>query len=609
MSTPSILSRNQTDVRHVAEAIASALAVEVTIADDTLRRIAGTGCYAETVGRKLDGNSAFAKVLREGTGFIIANPREHNACNTCEEKQDCVERAEVCCPIFLDNAIVGIIALIAFDERQQRALLDKQEGLMDFLQRMADLLASKVSEQEHFIQLKNTQQQLNTVLNTVQEGIIAIGQNGIIVDLNTSAAAMLHIPKDEIIGTELSRLLVGLPLAKLLETGRDIINREVFRQINDRRVYYIVSVKPWLDAGEVRGAVATLRELSEVRKFVSHLSTQVHCYTFDMILGNSPALAQTKLEAVQAAAGNATVLIRGESGTGKELFARAIHCTGERGEKPFIAINCAAIPEALLESELFGYEEGAFTGARRGGKPGKFELAEGGTIFLDEIGDMSLTLQAKFLRVLQERRIDRVGGTDSIPIDVRIIAATHKDIESMVQSEAFRQDLYYRINVFPLQIPPLRQRREDLPLLIQSFFIKYCKSLHKEIEGIGEEAYNWLLNYEWPGNIRELENTMEYLVNIANETKISARHIPPRMKSAPSLILATSSPSAASTVTPIMDLEKSAILNALKIFGPSAEGKIQAAHALGISKATLYRKLKEYAGSIISSQNENCDSN
>jgi len=331
--------------------------------------------------------------------------------------------------------------------------------------------------------------------------------------------------------------------------------------------------------------------MSEVRKFVSHLSTQIHCFTFDMILGNSPALAITKQEAAQAAAGNATVLIRGESGTGKELFARAIHCTGERGDKPFIAINCAAIPEALLESELFGYEEGAFTGARRGGKPGKFELAEGGTIFLDEIGDMSLTLQAKFLRVLQERQIDRVGGTTSLPVDVRIIAATHKDIESMVQNGAFRQDLYYRINVFPLPIPPLRQRREDLPLLIRSFFIKYCKALHKTIDSIETEAYEYLLHYEWPGNIRELENTMEYLVNIASGDKVLARHIPQRIKTGLPVSPTNTLPP---TVLPIAELEKTAILGAINLFGPTAEGKEKAAQALGISKATLYRKLKDY---------------
>ena len=594
MSISSRLSRNQADVRHVSQAIASVLGVEVTIVDDGLRRIAGTGRYAGTVGDKLDGNSAFAKVLREGKGFIISNPREHSACNTCKGKNDCSECAEVCCPILLDDKIIGIIALIAFDERQRQALLSNQAGLLDFLQRMAELLASKVAEQERIVQLKNIQQQMTTVLNTVQEGIIAVGRDGQIVDLNTSAAKMLHLDKESLLGADLAHLISGLAIDSVLDNGRDVNNLEVFRLIKGRRVHYIVSVKPWLDDGEVRGAVATLRELSEVRKFVSHLSTQVHCYTFGMILGNSPALTRVKQEAAQAAAGTATVLIRGESGTGKEMFARAIHCTGDRQEKPFIAINCAAIPEALLESELFGYEEGAFSGARRGGKPGKFELADGGTIFLDEIGDMSLTLQSKLLRVLQERQIDRVGGTDSSPIDVRIIAATHKDIETMVQNGAFRQDLYYRINVFPLQIPPLRQRREDLPLLIQSFLDKYRKTLQKAIVTIEETAYNCLLSYEWPGNIRELENTMEYLVNIANEDTIRFSHIPMRMRTASAVPAILSVEGSSPSIIPIAELEKAAILGAIKNFGPTTQGKDRAAVALGISKATLYRKLKEY---------------
>lgn len=594
MQKLSRLNRNQTDVRQVAEAIASVLAVEVTIVDEDLRRIAGTGCFDGTVGEKLDKATVFAQVLREGKCFVIANPREDSACKTCEVKKECVEQAEVCCPILLDKKIIGIIALVAFNESQRRSLLAQPDGLLDFLQRMADLLSSKVAEGERVVQLKNIQQQMTTVLNTVQEGIIAVDRKGIIVDLNTSAAKMLHINKDEVIGTDLTEQISGLPIGNILETGRDFNNREVFRMLKGRRIYYIVTVKPWLDGSEVRGAVATLRELSEVRKFVSHLSTQVHYYTFDMILGNSPALMRSKQEATQAAAGTATVLIRGESGTGKELFARAIHSTGERRDKPFIAINCAAIPEALLESELFGYEEGAFTGARRGGKPGKFELAEGGTIFLDEIGDMSLTLQAKLLRVLQERQIDRVGGMEASPVDVRIIAATHKDIEEMVHSGAFRQDLYYRVNVFPLLIPPLRQRREDLPLLIQSFFARYRKALHKEIETIEDEAYEWLLNYEWPGNIRELENTMEYLVNIANEDKVSAKHIPQRIKTGSTALLAKPANNGAPLVVPIAELEKTAILGAMKKFGTTTEGKDKAAQALGISKATLYRKLKEY---------------
>lgn len=609
MVNETILSKNQLDVQQVAEAIASVLTVEVTIADERLRRIAGTGRYEGRIGGRLVKDSAFAAVLREGRGFIIANPREHAVCNTCEGKQSCEERAEVCCPIMLDGKIIGVIALIACDEAQYQILLANPDGLFDFLQRMADLLAGKIAGRERLEQLHAIQQQLTTLFDTVQEGIIAVDRNGKIVNINAAAAKMLQVSQKPVLGKELALLLSGLPLADSLATGHDVFNREAFRLIRGQRVYYVATVKTWLGGTEVWGAVVTLREMAEVKKIVSNFSTQEHCFSFEMILGDSPALAKAKQEAAQAAAGNVTVLIQGESGTGKELFARAIHNASARRDKPIIAINCAAIPEALLESELFGYEEGAFTGARRGGKPGKFELADGGTVFLDEIGDMSLSLQAKLLRVLQERKIERVGSTETTAIDVRIIAATHKDIEAMVRQGEFRQDLYYRINVFPLQIPSLCQRRQDLPLLIERFLARYRDKMAKNVEGIDADAYACLLEYGWPGNIRELENTIEYLVSIADGKIIEQRHIPQRILIAGKTAQPGSPVQAQPTrLLTIAELEKRAIMSAIEQFGLTMRGKAQLTQVLGISKATLYRKLKQYNIAIALYQNENDES-
>ena len=609
MVNETILSKNQLDVQQVAEAIASVLTVEVTIADERLRRLAGTGRYEGRIGGRLVKDSAFAAVLREGRGFIIANPREHAVCNTCEGKQSCEERAEVCCPIMLDGKVIGVIALIACDEAQYQILLANPDGLFDFLQRMADLLAGKIAGRERLEQLHAIQQQLTTLFDTVQEGIIAVDRNGKIVNINAAAAKMLQVSQKPVLGKELALLLSGLPLADSLATGHDVFNREAFRLIRGQRVYYVATVKTWLGGTEVWGAVVTLREMAEVKKIVSNFSTQEHCFSFEMILGDSPALAKAKQEAAQAAAGNVTVLIQGESGTGKELFARAIHNASARRDKPIIAINCAAIPEALLESELFGYEEGAFTGARRGGKPGKFELADGGTVFLDEIGDMSLSLQAKLLRVLQERKIERVGSTETTAIDVRIIAATHKDIEAMVRQGEFRQDLYYRINVFPLQIPSLRQRRQDLPLLIERFLARYRDKMAKNVEGIDADAYACLLEYGWPGNIRELENTIEYLVSIADGEIIEQRHIPQRILIAGKTAQPGSPVQAQPTrLLTIAELEKRAIMSAIEQFGLTMRGKAQLTQVLGISKATLYRKLKQYNIAIDLSQNENDES-
>jgi PAS domain S-box-containing protein len=575
-------------VQQAAEAIASVLGVEVTIVDDKLTRIAGTGHYAETIGMKLGDSSVFAQVLRNCRGFIIANPGEHRACITCRSKECCSEQAQVCCPIKSEGQTIGVIALIAFSQKQRQTLLEQQHDLLGFIDRMADLLASKAAEKENLNQIHAMKLQLETVMNSVQEGIIAADRFGRIVNLNTPAVKMLGVTAEEAVGAALDSLFPGLSVEDVARGGREILNREIVRTSKGRRLRYVATVKPWSEGGQPRGIVATLREMAEVRKFVSQLSTQTFCYTLDMILGDSQLLRATKEAAAKAATGGATVLIQGESGTGKELFARAIHCGGDRKNKPFIAINCAAIPEALLESELFGYEEGAFTGARRGGKPGKFELADGGTIFLDEIGDMSLSLQAKLLRVLQERSIERVGGMDNLPVDVRIIAATHKDIDTMVKTGEFRQDLFYRINVFPLYIPALRHRREDLPLLIQTFLARYCAVHGKSVSEIDSEAYRVLLDYDWPGNVRELENTMEYLVNVEAAGTISLRSIPVRIREKAK----TRTP--LTGIVPLSVLEREAVTSALECFGSSVEGKSKAAQALGISKATLYRKLKEY---------------
>ena len=582
---------NQAAVQKIAEAIASVLAVEVTIADNQLRRIAGTGRYAIAIGEQLARDSAFSRVLRDRQGFVISNPREDSACITCVLKQNCNERAEVCCPIVLDQKAIGIIALIAFDDSQRRSLLLHPDRLLDFLDRMADLIANKVRDQERALQLNNMQRRIETIINTVQEGIVAVDRQGKIVNINSAAAGMLQVQADAAPGTLLTEYLPGLPVDKLLMEEKDWHDREIFRVLNGRKNYYLVNTRLWREADEICGLVAILWEMADVRRLVSNVSTQSHCFTFEMILGDSPALRKIKQEASQAAAGSATVLIRGESGTGKELFARAIHCAGDRREKPFVAINCAAIPEALLESELFGYEEGAFTGAKRGGKPGKFELADGGTVFLDEIGDVSLSMQAKLLRVLQERQIERVGGAGATPVDVRIIAATHKNIEAMVQAGEFRQDLFYRLNVFPLLIPPLRERTEDLPLLIDVFFQRVNQILQKNLTGIDEAVYPYLKQYSWPGNIRELENTLEYLVNIETSDRVTISHIPDRIRK---VVETAKNATTEDALITIGELERQAILGALYRYGRSAEGKERAAKALGISKATLYRKLKEY---------------
>ncbi|MEE0741842.1 MAG: sigma 54-interacting transcriptional regulator [Emergencia sp.] len=326
------------------------------------------------------------------------------------------------------------------------------------------------------------------------------------------------------------------------------------------------------------------RELKETVKKLKNNSCNM---PFEDIIGSSAPLQELKEEAKKFAKGNSNILIQGESGTGKEILAMAIHTASGFSQGPFVAINCGAIPENLIESELFGYEDGAFTGAHRGGKIGKFELANGGTLFLDEIGDFPVHLQVKLLRSIQERKIQRIGGTKDIPIDVRIISATNKNLEEAIVNGEFREDLYYRLNVIPLIIPSLIERRDDIGELAEYFLRIYNQALHKDIFGFDSKSMTTLYAYPWPGNIRELQNAVEYAVNCAGEAYIKKDNLPKRIsqyvpEKEEGLVL-----------KPLYQVEKDYISAALQRFGTTRSGKEKAAVVLGLSLSTMYRKIKE----------------
>ena len=289
----------------------------------------------------------------------------------------------------------------------------------------------------------------------------------------------------------------------------------------------------------------------------------------------------------QAAESDITVLIQGESGTGKELVAKSFHFNSLRKKGSFQAVNCAAIPEALIESELFGHEEGAFTGATKR-RIGIFERASGGTVFLDEIGDMDLALQAKLLRVLQEREIQRVGTTTPIPVDIRLVAATNKDLEAAVKNGRFREDLFYRISVFPIAIPPLRDRREDIPLLAKHFLEKHTKRSGKSISGVSTATLRLLLQYDWPGNVRELENAIERAVLLETDDVLQVKNMPPQLSP---IVDSGKGGAPPASILPLAEVERQALVNALEA---SDNNVTEAARALGLGRATMYRKLKKY---------------
>jgi transcriptional regulator with PAS, ATPase and Fis domain len=335
--------------------------------------------------------------------------------------------------------------------------------------------------------------------------------------------------------------------------------------------------------------MAVIRPLGELHRWAYNLTNAVKVFSLNDIIGESPAIQLVKEKALKVAGSKSSILITGESGTGKELLARGIHNASARADGPFVAVNCAAIPDTLLESELFGYEEGAFTGARKGGKPGKFELADGGTIFLDEIAEMSIHLQAKLLRVLEGWEVERVGGTRPRPVDVRLMSATNQDLTEKIACREFREDLYFRLNVIPLRVPPLRDRAGDIPLLAMHFVRKHAALLGKEIERIDPEVAELLETYEWPGNVRELENAIEYAVNLEGTSTIHERSLPETIRAR-----ASSLPKGSCDSGGIDDMEARLIVEALSRHGYNYSGKQEAARELGIGIATLYRKMARY---------------
>lgn len=574
-----------------AEAIANSLDVEVTIVDGGKTRIAGTGKYKIEVGNKIPEYYVLANVIETGKSYVVDNARDNTVCKTCNKKDTCDEKGYISVPIADDNKTYGAIGLLCINEKQLNILLNKKESLFKFLKSMGDLLVSKIKEEEYVRQLKLNNRQLNTIFSSINDGLLLLNDSGMIVNCSDSIYPLTKISKEKILGKKIEEVFENIDIEYLKKNNQNSQFIEV--KLKGKKDVFVSLLSDIRINNVFKGTVIVLMEDEKINPLIYKKIHDQQIFTFDDMVGECYEFRKTVEMAKRLSEVDSNILINGESGTGKELFARAIHNHRFGINSPFIAVNCAAIPESLLESELFGYEKGAFTGAKQTGKLGKFELANGGTIFLDEIGDMPLHLQVKLLRVLQERVIERIGGTYPIPINVRVIAATNKNLEKMVEKKEFRQDLYYRLNVLHLNLPSLKQRKSDIPLLIDYFMDKYCSKLDILKKRIENNALNMLVTYEWKGNIRELQNTIEYLCCISTNQLITLNDVRGKIRSYEEDRQYTKDKEIIE-ITPIKNLEKIEIEKALNIFGHTTEGKLKAAKALGIGKSTLYRKLKEY---------------
>lgn len=585
----------QEDVQKCAEAISSALRIETEIIDDELTIIAGTGIYKDKVGQQeengdLNAGFIYARTITSGNPFIITDTSKEPMYDPSARLRPVPELAEICCPITLRGEVLGAIGLVAFDESQRLFLLERQHELLEFISRMAELLASKMAETELMQKQIITSNQLRTIIESIDQGVLALDRKGRVQHCNGVGAALIQMKKEDILGRHIDSILKGSPLMAAIETGRGYDGKEETYQGKRHEINFLTSAKPILVDQKIEGVVSTFRDISEVRKQAYNIMAPERVVGVESILGESRQMRQLRERARQIAQSNATVLITGESGTGKGLVASAIHYAGPRREGPFISINCAAIPDELMESELFGYTEGAFSGAKKAGKPGKFELADGGTICLDEIGDLPLRLQPKLLHVLQSRTVERLGGIKQVKVDVRVIASTNQDLEQMIVDREFREDLYYRLNVIPLHTAPFRERKEDILLLLEQFLEKCCLNEKKARKRISDETKELLLAYQWPGNVRELENAVEYMVSLESDELITLNSVPPRIRKA----FDSGAARDKSLAEQLEDYEKDLLHKKLELRGHSPGRIDELSEQLQISRATLYRKLKKY---------------
>jgi PAS domain S-box-containing protein len=510
-------------------------------------------------------------------------------------------------PLVLEESVVGTLTLldkISTDRRDRRLFTDDDVNTLFALSsqiaaeiediRLTKRLQELVrTEQKQGKQLRTLYDRSRALLESISDGLLAIDDNGRILEANSVARRILGRDADDLEGRPVADVVEDKPpVVTWVSRGEQFSSRVITLKTTEGRVAAMANLQPFHDdrQGPV-GAVLTFREMQEVGRLVNRVIGVERTFTFDDIIGESPAIQKSKELARVAAGTESNILIGGETGTGKEVFAQAIHNASSFAEGPFLAVNCAALPRDLIESELFGYVEGAFTGASRKGRLGKFELASGGTLFLDEIGEIPTEVQVKLLRVLQEKAIVRVGGDRTIPVDCRLIAATNRNLHRAVAEGAFRQDLLYRLDVISIDLPPVRERAGDLPLFIERFIRVHAERNHKVVEGIEPEALQLLLAYDWPGNVREVENVVEHAVALARGRLLAMADLPASISRSALGAEHTSAGSGLEVARRGFEAaEERLYIEALRQGGGDVP---RAAELLGVSRATLYRKLRK----------------
>ncbi|NCB01549.1 MAG: AAA family ATPase [Spirochaetia bacterium] len=578
----------QDKIQSLAVLMKETIGLEVTVVDSTLRRIAGTGVFSTEINLNSPHNSIFQEVIKSKKKVINYNKENNPICINCNKYDSCSEKENISYPIIVKDTCIGVVSVACLSDTKKEILNQREKEVLSLMSYMTNVIENEVLNIEQHNKIITKHAEINEIINCIDKGILIIDSSNIIVHINSSAIAFLHFSFSEeaIIGQLLEKLVTGLNYG----VPENFESADCWKtKQNKYRVLY--KINRLLVDDETVYRIITFETIDEiVQKALMYKEKQR--INFSSIIGTSKVLQEAVKIAKKTAGSDSTILLYGESGTGKELFARSIHNESYRKEGPYIAINCACMPENLIEAELFGYEKGAFTGANTKGRAGKFEAAEGGTIFLDEIGEIPLHLQGKLLRVLQERQIERIGCNETKPVNIRIIAASNKDLKLMVEEKLFRKDLYYRINVIPINLPPLRDRGEDIKELALYILHSLCNKMNTRMLNLDSSALELFMDYHWPGNIREMENILEYAVNFCNGPLIKRDHLPAYIIEETNQELLLAGRQEECLKGKIETISKEIIQKHLEKYGSSTTSKRMIAKELNISLSTLYRKLQ-----------------
>ena len=558
-------------IEHFVSAAAEAFRVEAAIFNQQSSLFYCTPTYLKKKGNTV--HYAFIQDVIVNGSVLVTEPGKMPACIGCRFNEHCPSTMEILCCIHSGTDVAGVISFTSFTKEGQKRISENTEVYLNAITKLSSLIGEYLQQFSEGSAAADTEKLIESLMSLCEQPLLLTDPNGVVLRYNSLADKVLKFCN---VSSTSLRQIFSEDMARRITSGNDLFEKKASIGENTAKV-----------------TTRSIYSQNHLHSILVRLSNEFYenlpeSGAFERLIGSSRAFVHIQNLIKRVADSPTPILITGETGTGKELVARSFHEQSRRNKYPFVAINCSSIPENLFESELFGYEEGSFTGAKKGGKMGRIEMAQGGTLFLDELGEMPLSVQPKLLRVLLEYELERVGSTKKIHLDIRIVAATNRDLREMIKEGKFREDLFYRISVINVKLPPLRDRKEDIIPISLNYLERLKTKMTTPLRTISHEAEQAFLNYSWPGNIRELQNVVEYAANLCDSDTLTLADLPEHMRG-----LEECPDTEKQKETPLPDSQEKQILDLLSAYGHTLESKKKIAADLGISLRTLYRKLNK----------------